>query len=280
MHNPSLSPPSESGCPITSDLGTSVPDAYSATPPDMRTVRSDLPGYAEFLNLTQLLALQPETGSSDELLFVVIHQSQELWFKLIVRELEQMRDHLLTCELRAARHRADRLIAVARLLTEHWTVLDTMRPKDFLAFRHRLCGGSGFESVQYREIEFLSGVKTPHYLQQAQPRGADRTRLQHLLDSPSVYDAFVDAVETSGFGSIAALYDGHAPEAAAPLLDIAERLIDFDVAFVRWRSAHSVSVERQIGHKPGTGGSSGTTYLRSRMELRMFPDLWRARSAL
>lgn len=247
--------------------------------PVMATVPEHLPGYADVLNLTQLLTLQPDDRSTDELLFVVIHQTQELWFKLVVRELEQIRDHLLKRDLDDARHCADRVVAVADLLTRHWSVLDTMRPADFLAFRSGLRGGSGFESVQYREIEFLSGLKNPQYLDDAGVVGADRERLQSLLDSPSVREAFDDATDAGGF-TVVDLYARQPPQAAAPLLFIAERLVDFDAAFVRWREAHSLAVERQIGHKPGTGGSSGTSYLRGRTELRMFPELWAARSEL
>jgi len=278
VDNPSPVPSAPSTCPA--GFGGSATQEALSSPPDMDTARADLPGYADFLNLPGLLALQPDGGTTDELLFVVIHQSQELWFKLIVRELEQMRDHLLKCDLDDARHCADRLIAAARLLTEHWPLLDTMRPADFLAFRESLRGGSGFESVQYREIEFLSGIRSPEFLQQTRVREVDRTRLEHLLDSPSVHDAFIRAADLCGFSSVTELYDRGAPDSAAPLLDIAERLIDFDVAFTRWRCAHSLSVERQIGHKPGTGGSSGTSYLRSRTQLRMFPRLWQARGEL
>jgi tryptophan 2,3-dioxygenase len=244
----------------------------------MRTVRADRPRYADLLRLPELLSLQPPDSGADELLFVVIHQSHELWFKLIVRELENLRDHLFAGELAQARHRTDRLIAVTHLLTEHWSVLDTLRPADFLAFRDRLTGGSGFESVQYREIEFLSGLKSAGYLEAAELPERDRVRLQQLIDSPSVHDAFLYAADTCGYGSISDLYDPLVSAAAAPLLDVAEQLVDFDTAFARWRFAHSVSVERQIGCRIGTGGSSGTSYLRSRTELRMFPTLWQARS--
>ena len=228
--------------------------------------------YASIVRTSELLALQPEQVSSDELMFVVIHQAHELWFKIVVRELEEIRDHLDAQRLRECVGPATRAVEVATLLAAHWRVLDTMRPSDFLKFRGKLAGGSGYESVQYREIEFLAGLKEPEYLDRVPLPAQDRARLESRLAEPSVRDAFAAAARRCGADRPGDYQDG-----PAGLVDTAERLLDFDQALTHWRSAHSVSVERQLGHQPGTGGSSGASYLRTRIGRRLFPELWAAR---
>jgi tryptophan 2,3-dioxygenase len=241
--------------------------------------------YADLLRLDELLTLQWQPPAHDATMFVVIHQAHELWFKLMVHELTDVRDRLLAAELDRAGHLLGRIAVVQTLLIQHWGVLDTMLPEDFLAFRDGLQGGSGFESAQYREIEFVAGLKDRSYLARARLSDADSRRLRRRLDEPSVWDAFEYLVADHGLESMAAIYRrggqaGGTGEFDWGLLRIAERLLDFDAALAQWRARHTLVVERLIGHKPGTGGSSGVGYLRSRLHIRLFPELWEARSQL
>ncbi|MFD1149664.1 tryptophan 2,3-dioxygenase [Saccharothrix hoggarensis] len=239
--------------------------------------------YREVLQLDRLLACQPETKSHDELMFVIVHQVHELWFKLMLFELEEVRDLLLDGRLGAAEHLLRRLVAVEHVLLSQWAVLDTMLPVDFLAFRKTLEGGSGFQSVQYREIEFLAGLKDAGYLDRVPLTDAERERLARRLEEPSVREAFVALVERRGLASLADLWQhGYHDQPAAhwELLRVAEALLDVDQAFGRWRTHHALTVERQIGYKRGTGGSAGVDYLRTLVASHLFPELWEVRSRL
>ncbi len=239
--------------------------------------------YRDVLRLDQLLDCQPETGAHDELLFVIVHQVHELWFKLMLFELEETRDLLLADRLDAAQHLLRRLVAIQNVLISQWAVLDTMLPADFLAFRNTLQGGSGFDSAQYREIEFLAGLKDGTFLDRAQLTDTERERLARRLAEPSLQDAFTFVAERSGVDSLAKLWqDGYRDLSSKhwELLHVAEALLDVDQAFGRWRTHHALTVERQIGYKPGTGGSSGVDYLRTRLTSRLFPELWEVRSQL
>lgn len=253
--------------------------------PDRRDCAEHAGGtrYRDLLRLDQLLSCQPEAGAHDELMFVIVHQVHELWFKLMLFELEEARDLLLVDRLGAAEHLLRRLVATQNVLISQWAVLDTMLPMDFLAFRDALQGGSGFESVQHREIEFLAGLKDGGYLDRVQLTDAERERLVRRLEEPSLREAFIALVERRGVDSLAELWqDGYddVPAAHWELLRVAEALLDFDQAFARWRTHHALSVERQIGYKPGTGGSAGVDYLRTRITCRLFPELWEVRSRL
>lgn len=239
--------------------------------------------YRDVLRLDQLLSCQPETGAHDELMFVIVHQVHELWFKLMLFELEEVRDLLLADRLDAAEHLLRRLVAIQNVLISQWAVLDTMLPVDYLAFRDSLQGGSGFQSVQHREIEFLAGLKDGGYLDRVQLTDVERKRLIRRLEEPSLREAFLSLVEMRGLDSLAKLWqDGYRdpPTAHRELLRVAEALLDVDQAFGRWRTHHALTVERQIGYKPGTGGSSGVDYLRTRITSRLFPELWEVRSQL
>lgn len=239
--------------------------------------------YREVLQLDRLLSCQPEKGSHDELMFVIVHQVHELWFKLMLSELEEVRDLLLADRLDAAEHLLRRLVAIQNVLISQWAVLDTMLPMDFLAFRDTLRGGSGFESVQHREIEFLAGQKDSGYLDHVQLTDAEHERLARRLEEASVREAFIVLAERRGIDSLAKVWQNgyqDLPVAQWELLRVAEALLDVDQAYGRWRTHHALSVERQIGYKPGTGGSSGVDYLRSRISSRLFPELWEVRSQL
>ncbi len=247
--------------------------------------------YGTYLRLGELLNQQsPESDppAHDELLFITIHQVYELWFKLLLSELTDARDRMLAGESYLPRVRLERCRAVERVLVQQVDVIDTMTPQDFLVFRTKLAPASGFQSAQFREIEFLSGLKDPGYL--ARFRGltdAERDRLQRRLDEPSLWDGFLAVLAKEGFdvstadSRAAALLDIAGDRSRyGQLWDLAEALLDHDQAWSLWRARHVLMAERQIGTKAGTGGSAGGAYLRTRIQLRFYPELWELRSRL
>jgi tryptophan 2,3-dioxygenase len=164
------------------------------------------------------------------------------------------------------------------LLIEQIEVLETMSPQDFLAFRSQLAPASGFQSVQFREIEFLSGLKEPKYLERIDGSPDEMGRLKRRLEEPSLADAFHGLVERRGSPSLLDIFRDRTRY--GDLFDLCEALLDHDEAFAHWRARHVLMVERQIGSKPGTGGSSGAQYLRSTLGKRFYPELWEVRSQL
>jgi tryptophan 2,3-dioxygenase len=245
--------------------------------------------YGDYLQLSGLLDAQvPESdpAAHDELLFITIHQVYELWFKLILHELTDARDRLLAGETYLPRVRLERCLAIQRVLVGQVDVIDTMTPQDFLRFRNKLSPASGFQSAQFREIEFLSGLKDPTYLQRFRGLSdAEQARLTRRLDEPSVWEAFLMSLEKAGFAvathedRIASLLTiSRDREHHGRFWDLAETLVAHDQAWSLWRARHVLMAERQIGTKAGTGGSAGGAYLRSRVELRFYPELWELRS--
>jgi tryptophan 2,3-dioxygenase len=251
--------------------------------------------YGSYLRVPELLSQQvlvSDPPAHDELLFITIHQVYELWFKLLLVELTSARDAMMAGgspeAVWTARHLLERARAIEQVLTAQLPVLETMTPQDFLAFRSLLAPASGFQSVQFREIEFLSGLKEPRYLDRL--RGLtdeERARLRRRLDEPSLWDGFLALLAARGFavGTDAELKASLLEIARAQLTygdlwDISELLLDHDELSAQWRSRHVIMVERQIGTKSGTGGSTGGPYLRSRIEVRYFPLLWELRSWL
>jgi tryptophan 2,3-dioxygenase len=206
-----------------------------------------------------------------------VHQVYELWFKVLIDELEAVRTAIESEELRAARHALNRVKVIEDLLVEQVAVLETMAPQDFLTFRSELAPASGFQSVQFREIEFLSGLKDAGYIKTLDKEGDARARLQRRLDEPSLHDVFTGLINRRGV-TVSDLYRQGARH--ADLLELAEALLDHDEGFRLWRLRHVEMVERQIGDKPGTGGSTGVRYLQSTLGKRFFPELWSVRSQL
>lgn len=234
--------------------------------------------YSTYLRVPELLALQTAlTSEHDELLFIVTHQVYELWFKQLLAELEAARDALDADDLDLTRHHFRRVGVIEKLLIAQVDVLETMTPQDFARFRSELFPASGFQSVQFREVEFLSGLKDPAFLERIDASGGERARLERRLAERTVWDAFTGALVRAGGPSYEELF--HRRDLRG-LLDVGEALLDHDEAFVLWRSRHVLMVERQIGSKPGTGGSTGAGYLRSTLTKRFYPELWAARSAL
>jgi tryptophan 2,3-dioxygenase len=247
--------------------------------------------YGTYLRLADLLEQQvpgSDPPAHDELLFITIHQVYELWFKLLLAELTDARDRMLAGETYLPRVRLERCHAVERVLVQQVDVIDTMTPQDFLVFRTRLAPASGFQSGQFREIEFLSGLKDASYLHRFRGLSdTDRERLQRRLVEPSLWDGFLAVLAKAGFAvdtaeqrfeAYAAI--AHDRERYGPLWDLAEAMIGHDQAFCLWRARHVLMAERQIGTKPGTGGSAGGAYLRSRVDVRFYPELWELRSRL
>jgi len=235
--------------------------------------------YGSYLKVPELLSLQQRMSEEhDELLFIVAHQVYELWFKVVLFELEAARDEIASDNVFFARHHLNRVNVIERLLVEQIDVLETMSPQDFLAFRSKLAPASGFQSVQFREIEFLSGLKEPKYVARLEATDEEMRRLRKRLEEPTVADAFHELVKRRGSPSLLEIFRDRARH--GDLFDLCEALLDHDEAFAHWRSRHVLMVERQIGGKTGTGGSTGAEYLRGTLSKRFYPELWEVRSQL
>jgi tryptophan 2,3-dioxygenase len=232
--------------------------------------------YATYLLIDDLLQLQrPLTPEAhDELLFIVVHQAYELWFKLMLHELVAARDELAAARPHAAAPRLRRVVAVERLLLEQLNVLETMSPEGFLEFRDPLAPASGFQSRQFREIEWLSGERGTW------PGGGEPP------PGPSLYEAFCAGLglpddREPRLAALAELYRDHAGDPLrAAWHDVAELLLDHDEGTARWRHHHALMAAREIGTRAGTGGSPGVEYLKSRVDRRFFAELWDVRLAL
>ena len=244
--------------------------------------------YGDYLRLGRLLGQQePQSEASDELLFITVHQVYELWFKLLLHELERIRDALSTGELWMARHLFRRVHAVEQVLVGQVAVLETMTPQDFLEFRSVLAPASGFQSVQFRELEFLSGAKDASYLDRLRDASdVEIARLRRRLAEPTLWDAYLTALSQRGLpvsddeimeSLLAVARDRGSYD---DLWQLAEDLLTHDEATALWRMRHVQMVERQIGTKSGTGGSSGAPYLRGRTRLHFYPLLWELRAWL
>ena len=247
--------------------------------------------YGRYLRLAELLGQQVLTSNPpvhDEMLFIVVHQTYELWFKELLHELTGIRDALSDPTTGLARQLLRRVHVIDRLLISQVDVLETMTPQDFGEFRTALAPASGFQSVQFRELEFLSGAKDPGFVRRFRSLTDDeRTRLAARLAEPTLWDAYVDLLASRG------LAVGSDKEILAALVtvardrphfddvwELAEDLLTHDELAAQWRARHVQMVERQIGTKSGTGGSSGAPYLHGRVPLRYYPLLWELRDWL
>jgi tryptophan 2,3-dioxygenase len=246
--------------------------------------------YADYLKLDQLLtAQQPLSELHDEMLFIVIHQSKELWMKQMLHELELAIALVGEDSFAPAYKALARVSRIQSVMTLSWDVLSTLTPVDYLKFRTVLGTSSGFQSAQFRELEYRLGLKDPAYLQHHAEGTAERTRLAAALEAESLRDGAIAALRRAGFD----VGDGSVEALAAAWLEVyrdadrwfelyqlAEKLVDLDDALAMWRHKHVLTVERIIGNKRGTGGSSGAFYLRSTLDKRVFPELWSLRTAL
>ena len=256
--------------------------------------------YASYLKLDELLSLQQprsEGPEHDELLFIVIHQVYELWFKELLHELDHVATLLEGDEPSRAQHTLKRVLTILKVLVAQLDILETMTPLEFLSFRARLEAASGFQSDQFRQIEFLLGAKQHGALDRFPQGSRAHAALVRRYTAPTLWDAFLHYLSREGY-SIPITQLTRDPKSAIEssteiqdvLLDvyrrdpktteICERLVDLDEGFAEWRYRHVRMVERTIGVKPGTGGSGGAAYLRTTTGRNLFPDLWEIRSKL
>ncbi|MEM6464059.1 MAG: tryptophan 2,3-dioxygenase [Pseudomonadota bacterium] len=257
--------------------------------------------YGDYLKLDTLLAAQsPLSNQQDETLFIIIHHVQELWLKLVISELEFAMRQLREDRAGVAFKALARVSAVQEQLISAWDVLSTMTPSDYLTFRDRLGQSSGFQSYQYRMVEFLLGAKDKRMLGPHKHRPEIYNRLEAAFLAPSIYDEAIALVARKGFDVPEALLkrdfsQSHTSNEALQeiwlkiyrdpakyfeLYELAEELVDVEDRFQQWRFRHMKTVERIIGFKKGTGGSSGVGFLRTALERTFFPELWAVRTDL
>ena len=264
---------------------------------------SDKMSYGSYLKLDLLLAAQSPVSRPehhDELLFIIQHQVTELWFKLILHELRAVRAELRADDLREAMKGIARVKHIQRTLTEQWSVLATLTPSEYAQFRGDLGASSGFQSWQYRAVEFLLGNKNPAMLKVFAADPAAHELLSDLLDATSIYDEFLALLHRRGYAVPPAVLERdvrHAhvfsPELVAAfkyiyenthdnwdVYEACEELVDLEENFQLWRFRHLKTVERTIGYKPGTGGSSGAAFLQKALELTFFPELLAVRTEI
>ncbi len=246
--------------------------------------------YADYLKLDQLLsAQQPLSDLHDEMLFIVIHQTKELWMKQMLHEL-RLAVRLIGEDRFAEAYKAmARISRIQAVMTLSWDVLSTLTPVDYLAFRHVLGTSSGFQSAQFREIEYRLGLKDRAFLDHYAEGSPERASLVAALSEPSLREAAIAALGRAGFDlgdrsdeALAAAWLQVYRDADRwfELYELAEKLVDIDDALAMWRHKHVLTVERIIGMRAGTGGSAGASYLRSTLDKRIFPELWSMRTAL
>src|SRR3954449_7572633 len=254
--------------------------------------------YTSYLALDEVLAAQrPKTDEHDELLFIVIHQVYELWFKQLLHELVHLQQRLEAGEGPRALATVRRVLTILKTVVAQIDVLETMTPSQFAGFRARLDSASGFQSAQFRELEAVLGRRDERALSAYAEDSPDRARIAAAMGRRSLFDSFVLYLATQGLDVPASALDRDVtlpPEANDGIqravleayrrdgeaAQVAERLVDLDEGVQEWRYRHVKMVERTIGDKAGTGGSSGAKYLRETLFRPMFPDLWAVRSEL
>ena len=246
--------------------------------------------YADYLHLDSLLSIQtPLSDLHDEMLFVVMHQTMELWIKQSLHELGLACAQVSSDEFAPAYKSLARLSRIQAVMTLSWDVLATLTPVDYSAFRDVLGTSSGFQSAQFRELEFRLGIKDAKYLDYHEGGSEGHARLVAALAEPSLWDEANAALARAGFD----LHDGLSDAIAAAwttvyrdsdrwfaLYQLAEKLVDVDEALASWRHKHVLTITRIIGNKMGTGGSAGASYLVSTLTKRAFPELWSLRTSL
>jgi len=257
--------------------------------------------YGEYLQLDKILGAQkPLTFEHDEMMFIIVHQSSELWMRLMLHELRGVLECVRRDDLDPSFKMLTRVSHVQTQLISTWDVLSTMTPFEYSAFRNALGRSSGFQSVQYRTLEFLLGNKHPQMVDVHKRDAEAAAALQKTLEAPSLYDEALRLLSRRGYGipedylsrdfkepyiaskQVAGAWLGvyHNAEKDWDLYELAERLVDLDQKFQLWRCHHLKTVERIIGYKPGTGGTGGVSYLAKALELKFFPELWQIRTSM
>ncbi|HEX3183967.1 MAG TPA: tryptophan 2,3-dioxygenase family protein [Pyrinomonadaceae bacterium] len=243
--------------------------------------------YNKYLRVQDLINLQDclsDPAHHDELLFITVHQAYELWFKQILHEIDAAISLMDQDRLPAATRALKRVVDIEKLLLDQIHILESMTPINFLAFRDQLNPASGFQSMQFREIEFSSGLKDERILREFAEDPFARERLAARLAQPSLADVFYKALERRGFDVSQRARAGleiltHFEERYEEF-QLAEALMDHDEYFSLWRSHHIKMVERMVGAKRGTGGSEGIGYLKTTLDKKFYPELWEARTYL
>lgn len=258
--------------------------------------------YATYLKLDELLNLQvprsraSEEDEHDELLFIVIHQVYELWFKQLLHEMDYLKRCLRDCDDALASSTLNRILTILKTVVAQIDVLETLTPLQFNSFRQYLDSASGFQSAQFRELEFVLGMKRHVMLVHFAEGSAERERLQKRYDEPTIWDAFLQYLTNKGYAVPQAELERDLTQAIEPSHEvqqiliqvyredhvirwISELLLDMDEGLQEWRYRHVKMVERTIGTKQGTGGSAGAKYLQTTLH-PTFPDLWAIRSEL
>jgi tryptophan 2,3-dioxygenase len=256
--------------------------------------------YSSYLKIDELLELQQPRSSGpehDEMLFIVIHQVYELWFKELLHEFDRVMQLLRSDQGSKAQHTLKRILTILKVLVAQVDILETMTPLEFLTFRNRLAAASGFQSDQFRQIEFVLGNKSRASIERFGSDTRARIALEERWNAPTLWDAFLAYLKREGYPIPAARLARDvttpvepSPEIQQVLIDVyrkdpknselCERLVDLDEGIQEWRYRHVKMVERTIGFKPGTGGSSGAQYLRTTIGQPAFPDLWAIRASL
>lgn len=261
----------------------------------------DRMSYSDYLHLEQVLTAQkPLSSAHDELLFIIQHQTSELWMKLAIHEIRSAIRAIRADQLEPSFKMLTRVARIFEQLNSAWDVLRTMTPSEYTEFRDALGQSSGFQSWQYRAIEFLAGNRNPAMLRPHEHRSEHLAELEAILAEPSLYDEAILLLARNGFDigaeaertnwretreeSEAVLAAWRAvyrdPQRYWMFYELAEKLVDFEDYFRRWRFNHVTTVERIIGLKRGTGGTSGVAYLRKMLEVELFPELWKVRTRL
>lgn len=257
--------------------------------------------YGGYLRLPELLSCQrPQTGEHDELLFVILHQTMELWMKQAIHEIGAAQREVRAGALVPAYKHMARVSRIQAVMTQTWDILATMTPADYLSFRELLGTSSGFQSAQFRVLEYRLGLKDAAFLKFHAEGSDDRKALDDALAAPSLYDDVLVQLAKAGFDIPKGAYERPAGAPYEPseavetawlavyrdtqkywaLYQLAEKLIDLDDAFLTWRHKHVLTVERIIGRKRGTGGTEGVGYLQQTLMRRAFPEIWSLRTKL
>jgi len=254
--------------------------------------------YSSYLALDQVLAAQrPRSDEHDEMLFIVIHQVYELWFKQLLHEGAQLQRRLEEGDTPHALHTLKRILTILKTIVAQIDVLETMTPRQFLSFRDRLEAASGFQSAQFRELEAMLGRRDAHVLRHYAPDSAERARIAAAARRPSLFDSFLRYLAGHGYAVPAAALERDVTQPLEPspgvqraLLatyrddgepaQVCERMIDLDEGVMEWRYRHVQMVRRTIGDRRGTGGSPGAEYLATTLLRPAFPDLWAVRTEL
>jgi tryptophan 2,3-dioxygenase len=256
--------------------------------------------YSSYLKLDELLSLQKPVSDGpehDETLFIIVHQVYELWFKELIHEVDYLKSLLASQDATRASHTLKRILTILKVVVAQIDVLETMTPLEFLSFRERLESGSGFQSHQFRELEFVLGAKNAAALERYKAGGEERKRLERRLSEPALWDTFLRFLAAEGHPIPREALERDMTRPVEPvqalhpvliaiyrgdpvLASLCERLVDLDEGVQEWRYRHVKMVQRTIGTKRGTGGSDGAAYLMTTLNRPIFPDLWEIRAAL